>query len=43
MKDDMNSMISNRVWNFVELLDGAKAIGWKWVFKTKKDSLGNNG
>ena len=37
----MNSMQSNGVWNLVELLNGAKAIGYKWVFKTKKDSLGN--
>ena len=41
MKDEMNSMASNGVWNLVELFDGAKAIGCKWVFKTKKDSLGN--
>ncbi|RVW83861.1 Retrovirus-related Pol polyprotein from transposon TNT 1-94 [Vitis vinifera] len=41
MKDEMNSMASNGVWNLVELPDGAKAIGCKWVFKTKKDSLGN--
>ncbi|KAL6337594.1 hypothetical protein AAG906_037187 [Vitis piasezkii] len=41
MKDEMNSMASNGVWNLVELPNGAKAIGCKWVFKTKKDSLGN--
>ena len=41
MKDEMNSMASNGVQNLVELPDGAKAIGCKWVFKTKKDSLGN--
>ena len=41
MKDEMNSMASNEVWNLVELPDGAKVIGCKWVFKTKKDSLGN--
>ncbi|RVW83704.1 Retrovirus-related Pol polyprotein from transposon TNT 1-94 [Vitis vinifera] len=39
--NEMNSMASNGVWNLVELPDGAKAIGCKWVFKTKKDSLGN--
>ena len=38
MKDEMNSMASNEVWNLVELPDGAKAIGCKWVFKIKKDS-----
>eukprot|EP00253_Pinus_taeda_P026260 PITA_26260 len=37
----MNSIKSNEVWDLVELPNGAKAIGCKWVFKTKKDSLGN--
>ena len=41
MKDEMNSMASNVDWDLAELLDGAKAIGSKWVFKTKKDLLGN--
>ena len=41
MKEEMNSMASNRVWDLVELPNGVKAIGCKWVFKTKKDSLGN--
>ena len=41
MKDEMNSMASNGVWNLVELPNGVKVIGCKWVFKTKKDSLGN--
>ena len=41
MKEEMNSMASNRVWDLVELPNGIKAIGCKWVFKTKKDSLGN--
>ena len=29
MKDEMNSMASNGVWNLVELSNGAKAIGCK--------------
>lgn len=41
MKEEMNSIKSNEVWDIVELPNGAKAIGCKWVFKTKKDSLGN--
>ena len=41
MKEEMNFMASNQVWDLVELPDGIKAIGCKWVFKTKKDSLGN--
>ena len=43
MKEEMNSMESNRVWDVVEFPDGIKAIGCKLVFKTKKDSLGNIG
>ena len=41
MKDEMNSMACNGVRNLVELPDGVKSIGCKWVFKTNKDSLGN--
>ena len=41
MKEEMDSMAFNRVWNLIKLLDGVKAIGCKWVFKTKKDSQGN--
>ncbi|WJZ95338.1 hypothetical protein VitviT2T_014114 [Vitis vinifera] len=41
MKDEMNSMVNNQVWDLVELPKGAKVIGCKWVFKTKRDSSGN--
>ncbi|RVX10561.1 Retrovirus-related Pol polyprotein from transposon TNT 1-94 [Vitis vinifera] len=41
MKDEMSSMKCNDVWDLVELPNGVKTIGCKWVFKTKKDSLGN--
>jgi hypothetical protein len=41
MKEEMNSMKSNGVWDLVKLPNGVKAIGCKWVFKTKKNSLGN--
>ena len=41
MKDEMDSMASNRVWDLVKLPYGVKAIGCKWVFKTKKDPQGN--
>ena len=34
-------MASNIVWDLVELPYGVKAVGCKWVFKTKKDSQGN--
>ena len=38
MKDEVNSMASNIVWDLVELPYSVKAIGCKWVLKTKKDS-----
>jgi hypothetical protein len=41
MLDEMNSMKNNGVWDLVELPNGVKPIDCKWVFKTKKDSLGN--
>src|SRR5262249_53302735 len=41
MKGEMDFMASDRVWDIVEFPNGVKAIGHKWVFKTKKDSQGN--
>ena len=41
MKDEMNFVATNRVWDLVKLPNGAKTIRCKWVYKTKKDSLGN--
>jgi len=41
MKDKWESISNNKVWDFVELHNEIKPIGCKWVFKTKKDSLGN--
>ncbi|KAH9760840.1 Integrase catalytic domain-containing protein [Citrus sinensis] len=41
MKDEMDSMTNNQVWDLVELPKEAKDIGCKWVFKIKRDSLGN--
>ncbi|RDX85826.1 hypothetical protein CR513_32921, partial [Mucuna pruriens] len=37
----MKSMQDNDVWDLVELLEGVKPIGCKWLFKTKKDSKDN--
>ena len=34
MKEEMNSMASNRVWDLIELPDGIKSIGW--VFKRRR-------
>ena len=41
MKDELDSMKSNEVWDLVELPKGVQAISCKWVYKTKRDSLGN--
>lgn len=41
MKDEFKSMEQNGVWDIVELLEGCKKVGCKWVFKTKRDSHGN--
>ena len=36
MKDEMPSMSQNKVRSLVDLLDGCRPIGCKWVFKTKR-------
>ena len=41
MKDEMNFMATNGVWDLVMFPNRAKTIGYKLVYKTKKDSLGN--
>ncbi|KAL6348287.1 hypothetical protein AAG906_005584 [Vitis piasezkii] len=41
MKEEMKPMKDNGVWDLVELHEGIKAIGCKWIFKTKRDSKGN--
>ena len=38
MEDEMKSMASNGVWDLVKLPYGSKPIGFKWIFKTKRDS-----
>ncbi|CAA0815848.1 cysteine-rich RLK (RECEPTOR-like protein kinase) 8, partial [Striga hermonthica] len=41
MKEELNSMAKNNVWDLVELPESSKRVGCKWVFKTKRDSSGN--
>ena len=41
MKEELKSMAENNVWDLVELPEGSKRVGCKWVFKTKRDSNGN--
>jgi hypothetical protein len=39
MKSEMESMYENQVWDLVELPEGVKSIGCKWIVK-KKDRCG---
>ncbi|OMO97059.1 Integrase, catalytic core [Corchorus capsularis] len=41
IKEELKSMDDNKVWELIELLEGSKRVGCKWVFKTKRDSKGN--
>ena len=41
MEDEIRSMHVNKVWDLVEIPKGAKKVGSKWVYKTKRDSNGN--
>ena len=41
MNEKIKSMADNDVWDIVPLPKGARPIGRKWIFKTKRDSKGN--
>nr|GEZ06318.1 ribonuclease H-like domain, reverse transcriptase, RNA-dependent DNA polymerase [Tanacetum cinerariifolium] len=41
MKVELDSINRNNIWELTTLPKGQKAIGLKWVFKTKKDANGN--
>jgi len=41
MKDERKSMSNNNIWDLEEILNGAKTVGCKWVYKMKCDSKGN--
>ena len=41
MKEELKSMEENKVWEIVDLLEGVKRVGCKWVLKTKRDFKGN--
>ena len=36
--EEMEPLDKNEAWDLVELLDGRKPIGSKWVFKKKRNS-----
>jgi hypothetical protein len=41
MRDELRSIEENAAWEPVPLPAGHRAIGLKWVFKVKRDELGN--
>ena len=41
MNEEIKSMKDNEVWDLVPLPEGVKPIGYKWIFKTKRDSKGD--
>nr|GEV76177.1 ribonuclease H-like domain, reverse transcriptase, RNA-dependent DNA polymerase [Tanacetum cinerariifolium] len=41
MKAELDSINRNNTWKLTTLPKGHKAIGLKWVFKTKRDANGN--
>ena len=41
MKDEMDSMARNKVWELVDLPPQRKSIGNKWVFKIKRWTNGS--
>ena len=41
MQDKMRSMSTNGIWELEIIPKGAKTVGCKWVYKTKRDSEGN--
>jgi hypothetical protein len=40
MKEEMDAIEDNQTWTFCALPQGHRAIGLKWVFKLKKNDLG---
>ena len=40
MEDELKSMETNGVWELVELPEGCKTVGCKWLFVTKRDAKG---
>jgi hypothetical protein len=41
MKEEIESMVKNQVWDLVDLLEKVVAVGCKWVYKTKIDASCN--
>ena len=41
MKDEMDSLLGNQIWELTELLVGKKALHNKWVYKIKNEHDGS--
>ena len=41
MQEELDAIQDNETWDMVDLPQGRKAIGSRWVFKTKYDNSGN--
>jgi L-rhamnose isomerase len=41
MLEEMKSITNNNTWDLVELPQGHRPIGLKWVFKVKRDENGD--
>ncbi|XP_078438351.1 uncharacterized protein LOC144708789 [Wolffia australiana] len=41
MEEEMKAIIKNCTWSLVELPEGCRPIGLKWIYKIKKDDVGN--
>jgi len=42
MMEEMNSLHKDDTWELIELPKGKKAIGCKWVFAKKQESLNDD-
>ena len=40
MDKELGSLSANEVWDLVELPEGRRIVGSKWVFRTKRDANG---
>jgi hypothetical protein len=43
MEDEYHSLLANGTWELTTLPKSCKAVGCKWVFKTKRDAAGEIG
>jgi hypothetical protein len=41
MDEEMRSLLENATWEIVEKPEGVKPVPMKWVYKIKRDAMGN--